>query len=106
MSHQRLELTTPSAAERLRSPAGAAATAWCRAKQECGPGRGATPGSAAFTNPGAGKAVRFAACNQDIPVRNTRTSSFLRAVYEQNTWGQMQRKRTIQLASFPTIAPG
>ena len=29
------------------SPAGAAATAWCRAKQECGPGRGATPGSAA-----------------------------------------------------------
>ena len=33
-------------AERKSSPAGAAATAWCRAKQECGPGRCATPCSA------------------------------------------------------------
>jgi hypothetical protein len=38
-----------SAAERFSSPAGAAATAWCRAKQECGPGRGATPCSAALS---------------------------------------------------------
>src|SRR5262249_24859305 len=29
--------------ERNSSPAGAAATAWCRAEKECGPGRGATP---------------------------------------------------------------
>jgi hypothetical protein len=34
------------AAERHSSPAGAAATAWCRAKKECGPGRCATHGSA------------------------------------------------------------
>src|SRR5207253_8742368 len=34
------------AAERTSSPAGAAAKAWCRAKQECGPGRSATHGSA------------------------------------------------------------
>src|SRR5262245_7767602 len=34
--------------ERNSSPAGAAAMAWCRAKQECGPGRGATSGSLAL----------------------------------------------------------
>src|SRR5258707_1190428 len=38
---------SPSAAERTSSPAAAAPTAWCRARIECGPGRGATPGSAA-----------------------------------------------------------
>src|SRR5262249_50106881 len=36
------------AGERNSSPAGAAATAWCRAKPKCGPGRGATPGSLAM----------------------------------------------------------
>lgn len=39
-------LRVPSSAERKSSPAGAAAPAWCRAKQECGPGRSATAGSA------------------------------------------------------------
>src|SRR5687767_9946044 len=41
-----MNLPEPLTAKRHNSPAGAAATAWCRAKQECGPGRRATTGSA------------------------------------------------------------
>src|SRR5438067_2419070 len=46
VTHRRIHLRTVNdkAGERNSSPAGAAAWAWCRAKQECGPGCGATPG--------------------------------------------------------------
>src|SRR5436190_14828350 len=64
---QRKGLVPKLAAERTSSPAGAAATAWCRAKQECGPGRSATPGSTLLAAP----LPANAADQQPLPDRPT-----------------------------------
>src|SRR5258708_7448328 len=52
-----------------------------------------------------GRVVRFGACNRDILVRRSGTSSLLREASEENTSGQILIKRTSRQANSPKGNP-